>query len=416
MTAPSTNATPSTRHLLRRLLGALLGVTGGVLAAVAFATLLLLLFAEVLLGPVDFYTRATPNQQMQVDYHLLDGDLFAAMEGRVRPPADNPVLAQIDIAWDAQGFRVPARSADHYPLLAFGDSFTESAITTTPWPDALAAALDLPVRNYGYRAYGPREIARVAEETAPQHADSPPDWVIWAHFSGNDLGDTDAERSRYDRTLVGVWTELFDNLTPTVIPAHDSPAHFDFPMPVIIGGNYYDMAFLSYYLAWMLEPEGGYADSQPYQTLRESLTRAAAAYPDSCRLLVYLPTKEQLYYPYIHPDARQWMRGIAQQPVVEAGTGDIWLRNTPVSAEDEATFIDSMTGQRDMLAALADSLGGWHFLDLTPTFAEAVARGELVYLRYDTHWNQAGHDLAAAQIAAFLQDSGLRCTARQNGS
>jgi hypothetical protein len=43
------------------------------------------------------------------------------------------------------------------------------------------------------------------------------------------------------------------------------------------------------------------------------------------------------------------------------------------------------------------------FIDLLPAFEEAVARGDLLYYPYDTHWNQAGHNLAAQVIAEALR-------------
>lgn len=42
------------------------------------------------------------------------------------------------------------------------------------------------------------------------------------------------------------------------------------------------------------------------------------------------------------------------------------------------------------------------FLDLTPAFTAAIARGETLYYRHDRHWNPRGHRLAAAEIGRFL--------------
>jgi hypothetical protein len=41
-------------------------------------------------------------------------------------------------------------------------------------------------------------------------------------------------------------------------------------------------------------------------------------------------------------------------------------------------------------------------LDLTPVFQEHAAQGEQLYFRFDAHWNNAGHTLAAQTIQQYL--------------
>ena len=75
-------------------------------------------------------------------------------------------LASFVIDWDENGFRVPAMTADTYPIAVFGDSYTEGFNVARPWADGLANNLDVPVYNYGYRGYGPQEVATTATEFA----------------------------------------------------------------------------------------------------------------------------------------------------------------------------------------------------------------------------------------------------------
>src|SRR5690606_31709083 len=99
---------------------------------------------------------------------------------------------------------------------------------------------------------------------------------------------------------------------PEITDTPDENAHYDFPMPVIIGGNYYEMAFLSYYWWWQTGDIDDYLQSRNFAVISESLDRIASATPDdACLVLVFIPTKEQLYYPYIYETERQWVRGIA---------------------------------------------------------------------------------------------------------
>jgi lysophospholipase L1-like esterase len=45
---------------------------------------------------------------------------------------------------------------------------------------------------------------------------------------------------------------------------------------------------------------------------------------------------------------------------------------------------------------------GIFFLDLTPALEQAAASGRAVYFADDAHWNAAGHEIAAEELAKFL--------------
>ena len=42
------------------------------------------------------------------------------------------------------------------------------------------------------------------------------------------------------------------------------------------------------------------------------------------------------------------------------------------------------------------------FLDLTPALEQEAAAGRAVYFADDAHWNAAGHEIAARELAKFL--------------
>ena len=50
---------------------------------------------------------------------------------------------------------------------------------------------------------------------------------------------------------------------------------------------------------------------------------------------------------------------------------------------------------------------GIAFLDLTPVLQTKVAAGYNMYFPDDSHWNAAGHEVAAGAIASFVRESGL---------
>ncbi len=359
--------------------------------------MLLLTFFPHLRPHTDYYRREFANVTLPVEYHVSDGNLFVAMPGRIRPPApeDDIVLETFTLKWDKHSFRIPAQTADAYPIAVFGDSFTEGFNVPLPWPDRLAELAGVPVRNYGYRGYGPREVARAAREFA---AAEPRTWVLYAYFSGNDLGDAARPTIEYKPI-----SEIVAPLLPPPDPA--AAPHYDYPMPLIIGGYYYEMAFLTYYLWNHIAPPEGFAASSNFHTIGSALDTIAEAAPeDACLGLVFIPTKEQLYYPYIYETERRWVREASFASTIDE-TGSLALEPAPpLSASEEANFIEHLHDQRDAIAELADSKPRWHFIDLLPAFEEAVGQGALLYYPFDTHWNQEGNDLAAEVIADALRD------------
>jgi len=48
------------------------------------------------------------------------------------------------------------------------------------------------------------------------------------------------------------------------------------------------------------------------------------------------------------------------------------------------------------------SSAGIPFLDLTPSLEQEAASGRAVYFADDAHWNAAGHEIAAREVAKFL--------------
>lgn len=355
----------------------------------------------------DVARSQSAGQATRVVFRYLDGDLFAWMPGRIRPPDEDRALVTYTINWDEDGFRVPAQTAERYPIVALGDSFTEGPNVPLPWPDQLAENLGRPVRNLGYRGYGPQENADVA---ATYMGEDGREWVLYGHFSGNDVltaqyDDEDLIQERSPFFLIPFLAESAQEiLNPTPAPTPDPDQQYDFPMPVIVADQFYEMALLDDYLWWQLAPEAGFEGTLAWQRLRAALTTIEDAItPTTCRAVIFIPTKPQLYYPYIHAGPRQFIRQQAQRPVVNDETGWMTLEPYPVTAEEEADQLIADFGQqRDALARLAAE-EGWRFIDLLPAFQQAAAEGDLLYYRYDTHWNQAGHALAAEVIAEAMR-------------
>jgi len=148
-----------------------IGLMVGGTAIGVIAVLVILSASDIELGGTRF---------IFTDYN---GDNFAHQQGLVRPPATNRVLEDVTIFRDEDGFRRPAITADSYPIIAIGDSFTDGG--QTPWIDYLAGALNMPVRNLGWRGFGPLEYVQIMRD----YGDDGHEWILIAFFEGNDLGN-----------------------------------------------------------------------------------------------------------------------------------------------------------------------------------------------------------------------------------
>ncbi|MCU0513166.1 MAG: GDSL-type esterase/lipase family protein [Anaerolineae bacterium] len=396
-----TEQTPSPAPLWQKLLL----MVGGVAAAGVLATLLLLLFPGLLPGG-DSSARRYAGTTIEARYYTSDGDMFFWLQGSLRPPPTNELLAAFTLSWDADSFRMPARPADQYPVAVLGDSFTEGANVALPYPDVLAAALNVPVRNYGYRSYGPLEMQQVGVEFLPRE---PRAWVLYSHFSGNDVyqaqwREEDLIRERTPFLLTPYLArKAAEQLAPPL--AALNPDHrYDYPMPVIIGSQYYELALLDDYLWWQRAPQEGFAATQAYRTLGSVLDTIGAALPGTtCRAFVFIPSGAQLYYPYL-VDGRRWLRPLAKRPTIVDADGRLELLPAPYTEAEEAAVLAALDDQRNAMRDLA-AAHGWLFIDLLEPFKQRVAAGELLYYPYDTHWNQAGHTLAGQVVADFMRQT-----------
>lgn len=379
--------------------------------AFGFGLLLLLLFLFPNLINSDPISREEAGTSLAVEFRLSDGDYFFHQMGRIRPPAEDTLLAAFTLTWDADGFRVPAVPAENYPIAAFGDSFTEGTTVAMPWPDLLAADLGVPVRNYGYRGYGPREIAETAKSFLGTEERS---WVLYMHFSGNDLMNANnaLDQELMGRNPIGQVHWLARQTLGQQATVVESD-HYDYPMPVIIGGSYYEIALLEDLLWWQVAPEGGFLGTETVNVVGDALdTVAANANENACRAFIFAPSKEQIYYQYIPEESRRWLRGIARQAVT-GNNGRISLQDQPMSQEDEADFIAHLSDQRDAMRQLAEERG-WMFIDLLAPFEEAalangLAGQELLYFQYDGHWTPSGNALAAEVIAQTMRENSDTC-------
>jgi hypothetical protein len=114
-------------------------------------------------------------------------------------------------------------------------------------------------------------------------------------------------------------------------------------------------------------------------------------------VLVYLPSKEQIYLPIVDPDAELVRSTVAhERPEVLGG--------------DAAALLRACVENRGELEALVGEFAvreGIPLLSATPTLEAFAARGEPCYLAADTHWDPLAQRAFVAPLVAFLREEKL---------
>lgn len=394
------NATPPLSGRAK-LIGSLFLIAGGIGVGILLVLLLIRLFPSLEPGGQRFF------------FTDLDGDTFRHQPGQVRPPDTNRVLEDGVRYDDAHGFRRPARTADQYPIAVIGDSFTDGG--QVPWTDILADTLDTPVRNLGWSGFGPLEYAEVARRfLAPDHT-----WVLVAYFEGNDLSNIQTSRQQSEAGSGAVELNLTRSHAQPITDVRQLEQYTDITLdpeerylyPLEhdrADGSRIEIAYISDYLWWLNGEAETYAESRNAAELRASLDAIREAANGACVALVYVPNKEHVYFRQADPTGnRQYVLLNARE--LEIGE-DGWLTHGEVAPVEYERLAARWDNQRNVVRTIASD-ADWQFIDLLPEFVAAGARS-VTYYTYDSHWNHAGHTLAAHTVSSYLEEN--PCTARQS--
>ena len=340
---------------------------------------------------------------------------------------------------DADGFRNSESVPTTAVVAALGDSFTDAMTLPAEltWPARLAHHLGVSVRNYGTAGFGPGQELLVLKQYVRARR---PRRVVIGFFAGNDLVDAELfesfQREGVDLPAVGRgWkfkdeiarfdefyvTSLYHGMSgllgnfvrqPAEPWAHagsedyggDDPAPASVTRPsfdrglftVPVAGRVLRFAFLPPYLNRLTLSRQQLAASRGWQLTQRSyremqqLLRAQG----SELVVVFIPFKAQVYLPLLE----------ASLPAAEL---DSSLRSC--LGNPQAPGLEIMMRNRLALNGLMREFcaqEGIAFLDLTAELQSTLRTGRNVYFPDDSHWNAAGHEVAARAISRLLRAQG----------
>ncbi|MBF8299210.1 MAG: hypothetical protein HW397_259, partial [Dehalococcoidia bacterium] len=137
------------------------------------------------------------------------------------------------------------------------------------------------------------------------------------------------------------------------------------------------MTFFSAYISWLSVSGEVMEASQGYRIVRDTIlsARALSEEVDARFLLVYIPSKEHVYLPYLE-DVETVRRVFADVPTLaQDEAGFLEFTSRPATLELALRHMDD---QANLLADFAQDQE-LAFLNLTPTFREAAATGVELY-------------------------------------
>ena len=323
---------------------------------------------------------------------------------------------------DDMGFPNPEPTwQERYDVVITGDSFVTRSAPQT-WIELLEAQTGMDALVLGASSWS---TLNEIEAVQLYGLDRSPQWVLVMFFEGNDLFNT----AQYiERQASGLSWKAFDmrsvpwyrrSVTYHMVrywldsrretarqETAGEPPRYRYPVTASTEAGAIDLVFKDIHLPPMSADYDTLARSDEFARVKEGLieldARCAAA---GARLVVvYVPSKEHVYWSRIWDpvDVNHILERTVTVTLSEGDHGALqW--DPPYLSFD--AFSQNHNAQEMLFADMARE-AGIAFLNLTPVFWErAIAEGEL-YNYADPHWNQAGNQLAADAIEAYLEAQG----------
>jgi hypothetical protein len=327
-----------------------------------------------------------------------------------------------DVFWyvfevDAMGFPNPEREwRDHYDIVITGDSFVIRSAPQT-WIEILGAQTGKDTLVLGASSWS---TLNEIEAIKMYGLDRSPQWVLIMYFEGNDLFNTaqyierqasglswkefDMRRVAWHRRLVTV--HLARYWLGTLRPPADEPPRYRYPVAASTEAGEVELVFKDIHLLPMSADYDTLARSDEFARIVDELVAldALCAEAGARLVLVYVPSKEHIYWSRIWDpvDVNHILERTVTVTLSEGDHGALQWDPPYLSFDD---FSRNHNAQELLMEDMARETG-IAFLNLTPVFwQEAIARGEL-YNYADPHWNQAGNQLAADTIQAYIEAHG----------
>jgi hypothetical protein len=314
---------------------------------------------------------------------------------------------------DQHGFRNPAAWPDKTDIVVVGDSFVAALPIQHPfWEGISPSLLEFGIPGIGnvqglnlLRKYGLPRSPKIVVMTYFEGNDITDNWTY--HLSQPSGGQPQADPDDGISTSninYSLWDYLVSyRLLLWLRDQSGLAANCVNPVQDTRGNT---LTFSTYYTSVLSIDSESLRQSDVFKVTQDAIVSAATETRaiGGTFILMFIPEKLHAYWNEL-TTAGQIIKLMRNErvviPQIVPGRGlvpNLDLRN-PESMTQELT--KNIDGQRRLLRELADQ-SGFLMLDLTSDFQKMVDSGGQPYFYGDSHWNQAGHDLAKKALRDFL--------------
>ena len=331
-------------------------------------------------------------------------------------PSDRDDSFEYRFVTDDHGFpNEPAAWQAQYDIVIAGDSFT---IRTAPqtWIERLESHAGQEILTLGAPSWSTLNEAEAIRQFG---LDKQPKYVLLMFFEGNDIintaqylerQDSGLDWREYDMQEVSLYRRL---LTPHVadyfwqllFPPKEADVAPDYRYPIVASSEAgpFETVFKDIHLLPLSADYATLAASDEFTAVKASLVslNETVSSQGAQLVVVYIPSKEHVLWSRVWDpvDVNNVLERTVTVTLSQGDHGALKWEPTFLSYEH---FNETTQAQEQLLTDFTEE-ANIHFLNLTPLFWQgSIENGEL-YHYGDPHWNQAGNDLAADAIWAYLQ-------------
>lgn len=316
---------------------------------------------------------------------------------------------------DDHGFpNEPAVWQDQYDIVIAGDSFTVRTAPVT-WIERLEADAGQEILTLGAPSWSTLNEIEALRQFG---LDKQPKYLLLMFFEGNDIINTAQYLERRNSGLD--WRE-FDMqdvpfsrklLTPHMVayfwqqlfpPPEEEPPHYRYPIVANTEAGPIETVFKDIHLLPLSADYETLAASDEFTAVKNALIsfNEEVAAQGAQLVVVYIPSKEHVLWSRVwdEVDVNNVLERTVTVTLSDGDHGRLQWEPTYLSYD---RFNETSQAQEQLLSDFTAE-AGIQFLNLTPIFWRSSIENGALYHYGDPHWNQAGNDLAADAIWAFLQ-------------
>lgn len=363
--------------------------------------------------PVRIGYRYIPNFKLEGLWNPANPYLANSEDSTA--PSDRDDSFEYHFVTDDHGFpNEPAVWQDQYDIVIAGDSFTIRTAPTT-WIERLEQHAGQQILTLGAPSWSTLNEAEAIRQFG---LDKNPKFVLLMFFEGNDIINTQQYLERHDSGLdwreydmqgVSLYRRL---LTPHFAayfwqrlfpPESEATPDYRYPVTASTEAGLIETVFKEVHLLPLSADYETLAASDEFTAVKSTLItlNQEVAAQGAQLVVVYIPSKEHVLWSRIWDaeDVNNVLERTVTVTLSEGAAGHLQWEPNYLSFDK---FGETTQAQERLLEDFTAE-AGIHFLNLSPIFWEkSIQNGEL-YHYGDPHWNQAGNDLAADAIWAYLQ-------------